>query len=558
MASPFAIYVPAGELRPAVNPFGRTLANRGLFRALALASKSTTFVSQEPASVEAARDALGLDSEAPLRLAQRGSPGAVAAVRDGTIFAGDPFLELLAWERRKAAGDAGYSLIGLAHTLAPPETRRKIALAVSAPVQPWDAIVCTSPSVRTALGELFDQWDAHVVDRFGGRPAPRPQTPVIPLGADVAALAAQAGRADARAALRAEYGLGQDDVLVLWVGRLSFFEKAYPQPMFLALEEAVRSTAARVVFAMAGWFPNGEQDRERYVEAAKAYAPSVEVVFEDGNDRGRVADLWAGADIFLSLVDNIQETFGLTPVEAMASGLPVVVSDWDGYRSTVRHGQDGFLIPTLGGPTDGVGAGLAWPHVLQVETYQSYVGTVAQHTAVDVARAAEALARLIASSDLRRRMGESGRAWSASRFDWSHVAAQILELGEELKAIRNRAEIGSAGKANPFAVDPFVDFRGFATSVLSPELRLRVRSGATMSDLVRAHNVQLDRMASYRRAAFADVVKAFGLIERGEAVTVADVAGRFPADLRDAVRLSLIWMCKLGLLVWEDGGVSAP
>ena len=28
----------------------------------------------------------------------------------------------------------------------------------------------------------------------------------------------------------------------------------------------------------------------------------------------------------------------------MAAGLPVVVSDWDGYRDTVRDGVDGFRI----------------------------------------------------------------------------------------------------------------------------------------------------------------------------------------------------------------------
>ena len=31
----------------------------------------------------------------------------------------------------------------------------------------------------------------------------------------------------------------------------------------------------------------------------------------------------------------------------MAAGIPVVVSDWDGYRYTVTDGVEGFLIPTL-------------------------------------------------------------------------------------------------------------------------------------------------------------------------------------------------------------------
>jgi glycosyltransferase involved in cell wall biosynthesis len=47
------------------------------------------------------------------------------------------------------------------------------------------------------------------------------------------------------------------------------------------------------------------------------------------------------------LSDNIQETFGIVPIEAMAAGLPVVVLDWDGYKNTVRDGIDGFRVPTL-------------------------------------------------------------------------------------------------------------------------------------------------------------------------------------------------------------------
>ncbi len=49
--------------------------------------------------------------------------------------------------------------------------------------------------------------------------------------------------------------------------------------------------------------------------------------------------------IFTSPIDNIQETFGLTPVEAMACGVPRLSSDWDGYRDTGLEKQ-GFLIKT--------------------------------------------------------------------------------------------------------------------------------------------------------------------------------------------------------------------
>ena len=61
--------------------------------------------------------------------------------------------------------------------------------------------------------------------------------------------------------------------------------------------------------------------------------------------------LYSGADIFVSPGDNIQETFGLAVAEALAYGLPPVVSDWDGYRDLVTDGETGFLVRSVF-PTD--------------------------------------------------------------------------------------------------------------------------------------------------------------------------------------------------------------
>ena len=68
--------------------------------------------------------------------------------------------------------------------------------------------------------------------------------------------------------------------------------------------------------------------------------------------------LYAASDVFVSPADSPSESFGLTIVEAMACGRPVVASDWDGYKDTVRHGEDGFRIPTYAPPPgDGLGRG---------------------------------------------------------------------------------------------------------------------------------------------------------------------------------------------------------
>ena len=71
--------------------------------------------------------------------------------------------------------------------------------------------------------------------------------------------------------------------MVLWLGRLSFFEKVYPQGMFIALQKAALRTPRRIHFVMAG-YSGGESDHSAYLEAAKIYAPDVSVHFLDGKN----------------------------------------------------------------------------------------------------------------------------------------------------------------------------------------------------------------------------------------------------------------------------------
>ena len=552
LASRLAIYHPSGQFNLVNNPFGKDVANLELFRALAAHGgfDQVTFLSQ--ASITDADLRKGLLGDAPggaaLTTNSLLAQGVVA--QSGVMLRGTPALSDISWLRRRAVGDRAYSLMGLVHTLAPPALRNDMATAVTSPIQPWDALICTSPSVQDALNQMFDEWSGFLADRFGGAKNPKPYLPLIPLGVDQPAIQARADRPQVRARVREELAIGEADILVLWLGRLSFFEKAAPQPMFRAIEEAAQASGVKVHFAMVGWFPNGDQDRARYQAAAQAYAPSVTVHFLDGNDQGRVGSFWAGSDIFISLVDNIQETFGITPVEAMAAGLPVVVSDWDGYRYTVQDGEQGFLIPTLGAAAGGVSVGAAERHVLGLDSYQLYVGGLAQHTAVHVGRAAAAIAALIASPDLRRRMGEAGRRRVREVFDWPVVARQYAALAAELTAIREASPPDvTQGRFNPAKGDPNRDFAGFATDVQSIDTLLRVRPGVSQADIDRAQGLDLDRFASNWRCTAQEcgaVLTALG----AETRSVKDILLTFPVERRRAVQMGLMWMCKLGMLDW--------
>jgi D-inositol-3-phosphate glycosyltransferase len=250
-------------------------------------------------------------------------------------------------------------------------------------------------------------------------------------------------------------------------------------------------------------------------------------------------------------VDNIQETFGLTPLEAMAAGKPVVVSDWDGYRFTVRDGEQGFLIPTLMAPAGGLGAAMALRHGLEMQSYQAYVGAVAQHTAVHVGRAAEALARLIADPELRRRMGAAGRARVREAFDWTVVAPQVNALVDALAERRTAAaEPVTRHRLHPAKGDPFRDFAGFASRAFSPDMPLRVAAGTSLEQVRALGEVTLDTAFPSWRADLAECAQAYALLAEGRARNGREVLTAFPPPRRRAVELGLLWLAKHGLVDW--------
>ena len=92
-------------------------------------------------------------------------------------------------------------------------------------------------------------------------------------------------------------------------------------------------------------------------------------------------------------------SFGITLLEAMASGTPIVCSDIFGFREVVSHEREALLFPCG-----------------------------------DHERLADALIRLLDDPALRARLGRTGRARS-HMYNWTHVTDAVLDVYARVRGL---------------------------------------------------------------------------------------------------------------------------
>lgn len=155
----------------------------------------------------------------------------------------------------------------------------------------------------------------------------------------------------------------------------------------------------------------------RLMEVADAAGVSDRVEFVGRRDRAELHRYFSAADVFVTTP--WYEPFGITPVEAMACGTPVIGSAVGGIQTTVDDGVTGLLVPPK-----------------------------------DPAALAVALSRMAADPAMRTSMGAAGRDRANALFTWACVTDRLIDSyrhaiadahGEDAEAAV--ASVGSAGVA---------------------------------------------------------------------------------------------------------------
>lgn len=151
--------------------------------------------------------------------------------------------------------------------------------------------------------------------------------------------------------------------------------------------------------AVLDWFRGHGRGRARLTVVTRsplAEEAGVRVVRVD-NNAAALRRLVREADLFV--LPTRADCFPLAAIEAMASGLPVVIGDVGGVADIVEHGVTGYRVPPG-----------------------------------DAAALAAALEPLVASAPVRGEMGAAGRDRAVARFDSRGTIARLLAIGTRIAA----------------------------------------------------------------------------------------------------------------------------
>ncbi len=368
-------------------------------------------------------------------------------------------------EFRNRSASFPFPISGVTHSLDTVSLYGKFIHLLLAKPQSFDTIVCTSRCAVEMLTATFEHIRESFASSFGAKLPEPPSFTQIPLGIPEEAFAAQ-DRYQCRKALN----IPNHHFVMLSLARFSPRRKMDLAPLLECIEWLQSRTErpfpeSTLILAGAG----KTNDLKLVQDMIIKLRLQDRVRIESNVTSEKKMLLLGAADVFLSMVDNYQETFGITIIEAMAQGLPVVASDFNGYKDLVIHKRTGFLIPTYMSmdqePWDSLG-GLLDSSVLRF--YR------AQKIAFDFCELAEALYALATDTALRQEMSLRARA-RALPFQWRWIIGLYEELWKKRKeeAAQFVGQPEASGSLPPLiAPSTQRSFSHYPSMQLSPQTRL--------------------------------------------------------------------------------------
>lgn len=195
-----------------------------------------------------------------------------------------------------------------------------------------------------------------------------------------------------RADLKEQLGFKDSDQVIIFVGGLDrqhYFKGV--EILLSAFAQIYQSNPGAKLLIV------GEGSLKKLYQAfAKKIGVAESVKFTGWVANENLPDYYRLAQVFVLPSTAATESFGIVAAEAQACGLPAVVSDWPGVRTTIINNQTGFLTSP--------GNSLAL---------------------------AQKISGLLNNSDLRQKFGAAAQVW-AKEFGWERIIKEIIKIYDEL------------------------------------------------------------------------------------------------------------------------------
>lgn len=301
------------------------------------------------------------------------------------------------------------------------------------PCRPYDSLICTSSALKTvvdnymnSISEKFNKW-VNTDFKYKGR------TDIIPLGVDLNKFYPLN-----KSECKKKLGIADDCFVILFLGRVSAFDKADLIPLLHTLKKlVVANPNKQIKLIISGKEVAGMPLFPAFKEYASKFNLTDNIIFMDGNMEDRL-ELYNASDIFVSPIDNLQETFGITPIEAMACGTPQVVTDWNGYKDTVVDGITGFRIPTIWCKCDDDING--FPFAMNGDNIFFNHFSFAQSVIVDTDIFYSRIQECINNPSLLKQMSENSLQRAKEKYSWKKIIPQYEELWKFLYDIKIKTQ----------------------------------------------------------------------------------------------------------------------
>ncbi len=137
-----------------------------------------------------------------------------------------------------------------------------------------------------------------------------------------------------RADIRKEYGLCDEEPIILFAS-MNFEIKGLDAIMLALAKLKAKHQSFKLLVA-------GKGNEKKYNQLAREANIADDVIFTGTLSKEKLIRLYLASDMYVML--SKFDTFGMVVLEAMAAGLPVIISSNVGAKDIVQEGENGFII----------------------------------------------------------------------------------------------------------------------------------------------------------------------------------------------------------------------